>query len=90
MLTKSTLSAVSRELEIEYATDEIRFNTISPGVVNTPMHAHSDHAPQENLSPLNRIAEPSEIVDAVLFLNSASFITGENLRIDGGAHAGKW
>ncbi len=90
VLTKSTLSAVSRELAIEYATDGIRFNTISPGVVNTPMHADSDHAARKNLSPLNRIAEPSEIVDAVLFLNSASFITGENLRIDGGAHAGKW
>jgi len=90
VLTKSTLSAVSRELAIEYAADGIRVNTVSPGIVNTPMHADGDHEALRKLAPLNRIAEPFEIVDAVLFLTSAKFVTGENLRVDGGAHAGKW
>jgi NAD(P)-dependent dehydrogenase (short-subunit alcohol dehydrogenase family) len=90
VLTKSTLSAVSRELAIEYAADGIRINTISPGVVNTPMHSDSDHEALKKLSPMNRLAESSEIVDAILFLTSATFISGENLRVDGGAHAGKW
>ena len=90
VLTKSTLSAVARELAIEYAKDNIRVNTISPGVVNTPMHANSDHEALKKLSPLHRMAETSDIVDAIMFLTSATFISGENLRIDGGAHAGKW
>lgn len=90
VLTKSTLSAVSRQLAIEYAADGIRVNTVSPGAVNTPMHADEDHEALKKLAPLNRIAEPSEIVDAILFLTAATFVTGENLRIDGGAHAGKW
>jgi len=90
VLTKSTLIAVSRELAIEYAADGIRVNTISPGIVNTPMHANSNHEALKQFSPLKRIAEISEIVDAILYLTSATFVTGENLRIDGGAHAGKW
>ena len=90
VLTKSTLSAMSRELAIEYAAEGIRVNTISPGTVNTPMHANDDHEALKKLAPLKRLAEVSEIVDAVLFLTSAEFVTGENLRIDGGAHAGKW
>lgn len=90
VLTKSTLSAVGRELAIEYAADNIRVNTISPGVVNTPMHTNENHEALKQFAPLKRLAETSEIVDAILFLTSATFITGENLRIDGGAHAGKW
>jgi NAD(P)-dependent dehydrogenase (short-subunit alcohol dehydrogenase family) len=90
VLTKSPMSAVSRELAIEYAKDGIRINTISPGVVDTPMHADGDHEALKKLSPLNRIAEVSDIVDAILYLTSATFVTGENLRVDGGAHAGRW
>jgi NAD(P)-dependent dehydrogenase (short-subunit alcohol dehydrogenase family) len=90
VLTKSSLSAVSRALAIEYAEDGIRVNTVSPGVVNTPMHGDDDHEALKKLAPLNRMAETYEIVDAVLFLTSATFVTGENLRVDGGAHAGKW
>jgi NAD(P)-dependent dehydrogenase (short-subunit alcohol dehydrogenase family) len=90
VLTKSPLSAVSRELAIEYAADGIRFNTVSPGTVNTPMHANDDHEFLKKLAPLKRLAEISEIIDAIFFLTSATFITGENLRVDGGAHAGKW
>jgi len=90
VLTKSTIPAMSKELAIEYAADNIRFNTVSPGTVETPMHADEDHEKLKQLAPLHRLAEISEIVEAVLFLNSAKFITGENIHIDGGAHAGKW
>ncbi len=90
VLTKSTMPAMSKELAIEYARDNIRFNTVSPGTVNTPMHANEDHGELNKLSPLNRVAEISEIVDAVLYLHSAKFVTGENIRVDGGAHAGRW
>jgi NAD(P)-dependent dehydrogenase (short-subunit alcohol dehydrogenase family) len=90
VLTKSTLPAVSRELAIEYAKDGIRFNTISPGTVNSPMHADEDPEFLKSLAPLHRMAEISDVVDAMLYLASATFVTGENLRVDGGAHAGKW
>jgi NAD(P)-dependent dehydrogenase (short-subunit alcohol dehydrogenase family) len=90
VLTKSTMPAVSRALALEYAADGIRVNTVSPGVVDTPMHANDDHEFLKKLHPIQRLAETSEIVDAILYLTSAAFVTGENLRVDGGAHAGKW
>jgi NAD(P)-dependent dehydrogenase (short-subunit alcohol dehydrogenase family) len=90
VLTKSTMPAVSRALALEYAADGIRFNTVSPGVVDTPMHANDDHEYLKKLHPIQRLAQIPEIVDAILYLTSATFVTGENLKVDGGAHAGKW
>jgi NAD(P)-dependent dehydrogenase (short-subunit alcohol dehydrogenase family) len=91
VITKSTLPAFSRALAMEYVADGIRANTISPGVVDTPMHAHDDHDFLKKLHPVPRLVQIQEIVDAVLYLQSAPMVNGENLRIDGGAHAGaKW
>ena len=91
VLTKSTIPAFSRALAMEYVADGIRFNTISPGVVDTPMHAGDDHESLKKLSPAARLIQVSEIVDAVLYLQSALMVNGENIRIDGGSHAGaKW
>ena len=91
VLTKSTIPAFSRALAMEYVADGIRVNTISPGVVDTPMHAHDDHELLKKLSPTPRLVQISEIVDALLYLQSAPMVNGENIRIDGGAHAGaKW
>jgi len=91
VLTKSTIPAVGRALAMEYVADGIRFNTISPGVVDTPMHANDDHEILKKLSPAARLAQVSEIVEALLYLQSAGMVNGENIRIDGGAHAGaKW
>jgi NAD(P)-dependent dehydrogenase (short-subunit alcohol dehydrogenase family) len=60
-------------------------------VVDTPMHAKDDHRQLEKLSPAGRLVHVSEIVDALLYLESANMVNGENIRIDGGAHAGaKW
>ena len=91
VITKSTIPAFSRALAMEYVGDGIRANTISPGVVNTPMHANDDHAFLKTLHPIPRLVEVSEIVDALLYLQSATMVNGENIRVDGGAHAGaKW
>jgi NAD(P)-dependent dehydrogenase (short-subunit alcohol dehydrogenase family) len=91
VLTKSTIPAFSRALAMEYVADGIRFNTISPGVVDTPMHANDDHEVLKKLSPVPRLVQISEIVDALLYLQSAPMVNGENIRIDGGSHAGaKW
>jgi NAD(P)-dependent dehydrogenase (short-subunit alcohol dehydrogenase family) len=91
VITKSTIPAFSRALAMEYVADRIRANTISAGVVDTPMHAHDDHELLKKLSPTPRLVQISEIVDALLYLQSAPMVNGENIRIDGGAHAGaKW
>ena len=91
VLTKSTIPAFSRALAMEYVADGIRANTISPGIVVTPMHANDDQEALKKLHPIPRLVEISEIVDAVLYLESAPMVNGENIRIDGGAHAGaKW
>jgi len=89
VLSKSPMAAISKALAIEYAADHIRFNTISPGVVNTPMHAGEDHTALAAIHPLGRIAEISEIVDTLLYLQNATFVTGENIHVDGGFHAGR-
>jgi NAD(P)-dependent dehydrogenase (short-subunit alcohol dehydrogenase family) len=91
VITKSTLPAFSRALAMEYVADGIRVNTISPGVVDTPMHANDDQEFLKKLHPIPRLVQISEIVDALFYLESAPMVNGENLRIDGGAHAGaKW
>ncbi len=89
-LTKGGLDAVTRSLAIEYADKGIRVNAVAPGVIKTPMHPAETHAFLAELHPLGRMGEVSEIVDAVLYLDSATFVTGETLHIDGGAHAGHW
>lgn len=91
VLTKSTIPGFSRALAMEYVADGIRVNVISPGVVETPMHANDDHEFLKKLHPIPRLVQISEIVDALLFLESAPMVNGENIRIDGGSHAGaKW
>ena len=89
-LTKGGLASVTKSLAIEYADKGIRVNAVAPGVIKTPMHAPETHAFLARLHPLGRMGEVQEVVDAVLYLESAGFVTGETLHIDGGAHAGHW
>ena len=89
-LTKGGLNAVTRSLAIEYADAGIRVNAVSPGIIKTPMHAPETHEFMASLHPLQRMGEVQEIVDAILYLESAGFVTGEVLHVDGGQHAGKW
>ena len=89
-LTKGGLNSVTRSLAIEYAGKGIRVNAVAPGIINTPMHQAESHEFLAGLHPLKRLGEVQEIVDAVLYLESAGFVTGEVLHVDGGAHAGKW
>ncbi|MBV8140739.1 MAG: SDR family oxidoreductase [Verrucomicrobia bacterium] len=89
VLSKSPMPAVSKALALEYAANNIRFNTVSPGVINTPMHAKGNHAALAKFHPLARMGEISDVVDAVLYLQNATFVTGENIRVDGGVHAGR-
>jgi NAD(P)-dependent dehydrogenase (short-subunit alcohol dehydrogenase family) len=90
VLTKGGLNAVTAALAIEFAGQGIRFNAIGAGIIDTPMHKPETHEYLKSLHPINRIGRVSEIVDAVLYLTDATFVTGEVLHVDGGAHAGKW
>ena len=89
-LTKGGLDSVTRALAIEYAAEGIRVNAIAPGIIDTPMHQADHHQMLKLLHPIARLGTVQEIVDAALFLVRSSFITGEVLYVDGGAHAGKW
>jgi NAD(P)-dependent dehydrogenase (short-subunit alcohol dehydrogenase family) len=89
VLSKSPMPAVNKALALEYAAYNIRFNTVSPGNINTPMHANDDHSALAKFHPLARMGEISDIVDAILYLQNATFVTGENIRVDGGVHAGR-
>ena len=87
-LTKGGLNAVTKSLAIEYARRGVRVNAVAPGIVKTPMHPQETYEALAKLHPLGRMGEVQDIVDAVLFLESTSFVTGETLRVDGGQSAG--
>lgn len=89
-MIKGGLNAVTRALAIEYATQGIRVNTVSPGAIDTPMHKPESHGFLNSLQPMGKMGTTKDIADAVLYLDNAPFITGEIIRVDGGAHAGKW
>jgi NAD(P)-dependent dehydrogenase (short-subunit alcohol dehydrogenase family) len=87
-LTKGGLNAATKSLAIEYASKGVRVNAVAPGVIKTPMHAPETHEFLARLHPVGRMGEVKDIVDAVLFLESAGFVTGEILHVDGGQSAG--
>lgn len=87
-LTKGGLNAATKSLAIEYAKRGIRVNAVSPGIIKTPMHAEETHDQLGGLHPVGRMGEVSDIVDAVLYLETAGFVTGEILHVDGGQSAG--
>jgi NAD(P)-dependent dehydrogenase (short-subunit alcohol dehydrogenase family) len=88
-LTKGGLAAATRSLAIEYASRGIRVNAVAPGVIQTPMHPADSYAELgDRLPPLGRVGQVSDVVDAILFLESAPYITGEILHVDGGQIAG--
>ena len=90
MITKGGLNTVTRHLAIEYAKQNIRFNAVAPGVVDTPLHRGSPKDDLYTRQPMGSIAEVSDVVDAVLYLAHAKQVTGEVLHVDGGAHVGSW
>lgn len=87
-LTKGGLAAAARSLAIEYAERGVRVNAVSLGVIKTPMHDPSEYDAIAAIHPLGRAGEIDDVVDGILYLERATFVTGETLHIDGGQAAG--
>ncbi|GJG95287.1 SDR family NAD(P)-dependent oxidoreductase [Cupriavidus pauculus] len=87
-LTKGGINSATKSLAIEYARRGIRVNAVSPGIIKSPMHAPETHEALGSLHPMGHMGEMSDIAEAVLFLESAPFVTGEILHVDGGQSAG--
>jgi NAD(P)-dependent dehydrogenase (short-subunit alcohol dehydrogenase family) len=95
--SKGAIVAMTRAMAVDHAADGIRVNSVSPGSVDTPMLRRSarDASPEDpdaviahwgSAHPLGRVGQPAEIADAILFLASplSAFVTGAELRVDGG------
>jgi NAD(P)-dependent dehydrogenase (short-subunit alcohol dehydrogenase family) len=87
-LTKGGLNAATKSLAIEYAKRGIRVNAVSPGIIKTPMHGVETHEALGRLHPVGHMGEVSDVVQAIVYLDSAGFVTGEILHVDGGQSAG--
>jgi NAD(P)-dependent dehydrogenase (short-subunit alcohol dehydrogenase family) len=90
MITKGGLDAITLSLASEYAKKHIRFNTVAPGIVDTPMHENDPRDFLKTLSPMETISDAKDVAEAVVYLTEARQVTGEVLHVDGGAHAGRW
>ncbi|MET9314350.1 SDR family oxidoreductase [Kribbella sp. NPDC003505] len=88
-LTKGGMNSATKSLATEYAARNIRVNAVAPGVIRTPMHPEETHEFLAALHPVGRLGEIEEIVDAVTYLETAKFVTGEVLHVDGGQQAGQ-
>lgn len=88
MITKGGLNSAIQNLATEYAKDGIRFNAVAPGVVNTPMHP--DDPNHSTSQPAVKKATVKDIVDAVLYLAQADYVSGEILHVDGAAPVRRW
>jgi NAD(P)-dependent dehydrogenase (short-subunit alcohol dehydrogenase family) len=85
-LTKGGLAAAARSLAVEYASRGIRVNAVAPGVTETALHPVTGAGPGQ-LPPLGRLGQVSDVVGAVLYPESAPYVTGEILHVDGGGVA---
>jgi NAD(P)-dependent dehydrogenase (short-subunit alcohol dehydrogenase family) len=87
-LTKGAVNAATKSLAIEYARRKVRVNAVAPGIIKTPMHPVEAHPALASLHPMGRMGDIADIVAAVIYLDTAEFVTGEILHVDGGQSAG--
>ena len=91
MAAKGGITALTRNLAIELAADNIRINAVAPGVVPTPLYGELTEVQLNalhHMQPLGRYGTPEDIADAVLYLADATWVTGVILPVDGGVDAG--
>lgn len=85
--SKGAIHALTLQLAAEFGKQNIRFNTIAPGVIRTPMHgAHADQS--AGLHLLNRVGEVEDIAEMIYTVANSNFINGAIINVDGGMAAG--
>jgi NAD(P)-dependent dehydrogenase (short-subunit alcohol dehydrogenase family) len=91
LLSKGGIHALTRQLAAEFAKNNIRVNTVAPGVIRTPLQQKNGVEDADSLAGvhlLKRIGEPEDIATTVYYLAMNNFITGITLNVDGGHVAG--
>ncbi len=89
--SKGAIHALTVQLAAEFGKDNIRVNTIAPGIVRTPIHARNGIEDADSLAGLHlveRIGEPEEIAQVAVQLATNGFISGTTINVDGGHVAG--
>jgi NAD(P)-dependent dehydrogenase (short-subunit alcohol dehydrogenase family) len=90
VVSKGAIHTLTRQLAAEFGRNNIAVNTITPGIIRTPLHAKGginvDHL--AGLHLLDKVGEAEEIAEVALILAQSSFITGANYHVDGGHIAG--
>ncbi|UTL88978.1 SDR family NAD(P)-dependent oxidoreductase [Pseudomonas fluorescens] len=89
VLVKGGLNQAVKGLALELAASGVQVNAVAPGIIDTPLHGGTVEA-LGGLSPSGRTGKPQDVVDAVLYLTDARFVSGVILPVDGGSTAGTW
>ena len=85
--TKGAVIALTQALARELGPSGIRVNAVSPGLIDTEMNAHlspADINAMADDTPLGRVGTPEEVAEAIFYLATASFVTGQTLPVNGG------
>lgn len=90
ILIKGGINSATRGLAIELAKDNVRVNSVAPGIIVTPMHPTDEGTTNflKALAPNNAMGVTQDVVDAVLYLTDSSFTSGTIMPVDGGGSAG--
>src|SRR5471030_1107671 len=90
MMSKGGIDGINRSLAIEYASEQIRFNLVAPGIVDTPMHEDHPKDFLKTLAPMGTISTPEQVAEGIVYLTEARQVTGEVLSVSGGSQRGRW
>ena len=85
--SKGAIHALTLQLAAEFGKDNIRVNTVAPGLIRTPMHDESIDN-NAGIHLINRIGEPEEVAQMVHAIAKNTFISGAIINVDGGMGAG--
>lgn len=90
ILIKGGIDHATKALALELAPHNIQVAAVAPGIIDTPMHQPESHGFLKALQPTGRLGSTQDVVDAVLYLSAAEFVTGITIPVDGGSSSGKW
>ncbi|MCC3215675.1 SDR family oxidoreductase [Chryseobacterium sp. X308] len=85
--SKGAIHALTLQLAAEFGKDNIRVNTVAPGLIRTPMHG-ADLDNNARIHLINRIGEPEEVAQMIHAIAKNTLISGAIINVDGGMGAG--